>query len=272
MTKARDLANVISGSGTLNANVIPALPASKITSGTFADARLSSSSVTQHVDLTSLSADNLTSGTVPSARLSLSASDIPNLATSKITSGTFADALFAASNITQHVDLSNLNASNLTSGSIPNARVPSGAVTQHVSAVNINVGTWSPSYSNFTASTQNADYVRVGRVVTATLYFRITNYSSTDSFMQVSGLPYTSLNAGNPMGVGSMSCSPAGVHVYVPNNSTSVYFRSNRGKKALGTADFEGTLRGHDAFSLGTPSQGSDGGYNMFTVSYISAS
>ena len=62
MTKARDLANIISGSGTLNANVIPALPASKITSGTFADARLSSSSVTQHVDLTSLSASNLTSG------------------------------------------------------------------------------------------------------------------------------------------------------------------------------------------------------------------
>ena len=50
-------------------------PTSAITSGTFADARLSSSSVTQHVDLTSLSANNLTSGTVPSARLSLSASE-----------------------------------------------------------------------------------------------------------------------------------------------------------------------------------------------------
>jgi len=224
-----------------------AFPASAITSGTFANARLSSGSVTQHVDLSNLNASNLTSGTIPDARV-------------------------GSSSVNQHVDLSNLNASNLTSGSIPNARVPSGAVTQHVSAVNINVGTWSPSYSNFTASTLNADYVRVGRVVTATLYFRITNYSSTDSFMQVSGLPYTSLNAGNPMGVGSMSCSPAGVHVYVPNNSSSVYFRSNRGKKALGTADFEGTYRGHDAFSLGTTSQGSDGGYNMFTVSYISAS
>ena len=54
MSKARDLANLISG-GFTEADV-PALSASKITSGTFADARLSSSSVTQHVDLTSLSA------------------------------------------------------------------------------------------------------------------------------------------------------------------------------------------------------------------------
>ena len=106
MSKARDLANIISGSGTLNANVIPNLAASKITSGTlgadripdlatskitsgtFADARISASSVNAHVDLTSLSASNLTSGTVPSARLSLAESDVPNLSAAKITSGT----------------------------------------------------------------------------------------------------------------------------------------------------------------------------------------
>lgn len=193
MTKARDLANVISGSGTLNANVIPALPASKITSGTidnarisldaaeipalpaskitsgtFADARLSSSSVTQHVDLTSLSASNLTSGTVPSARLSLSASDVPDLATSKITSGTFADARLSASSVTQHVDLSNLNASNLTSGSIPDARVGSSAVTQHVTSISQTTGSWTPtatgSVSNgFTSAT--GKYFKIGKLV-----------------------------------------------------------------------------------------------------------
>ena len=54
--------------GSLGVDTIPDLPTSKITSGTFADARLSSSSITQHVDLTSLSADNLTSGTIPNAR------------------------------------------------------------------------------------------------------------------------------------------------------------------------------------------------------------
>lgn len=46
-----------------------AFPTSAITSGTFADARLSSSSVTQHVDLSNLNASNLTSGTIPSARV-----------------------------------------------------------------------------------------------------------------------------------------------------------------------------------------------------------
>tara|TARA_B100000965_G_scaffold152990_1_gene127205 strand:- start:16719 stop:17798 length:1080 start_codon:yes stop_codon:yes gene_type:complete len=157
MTKARDLANIISGgltaddipalpaskitSGSLSADRIPDLPTSKITSGTladaripdlatskitsgtFADARLASSNVTQHVDLTSLSASNLTSGTVPSARLSLSASDVPNLDTAKVTTGTFSDARLSSSSVTQHVDLTALSASNLTSGTVPSARL-----------------------------------------------------------------------------------------------------------------------------------------------------
>ncbi len=46
MTKARDLANIISG-GFTEAD-IPNLPASKITSGTFADARIAASNVSQH--------------------------------------------------------------------------------------------------------------------------------------------------------------------------------------------------------------------------------
>jgi len=121
MTKARDLADIISGGftasdiPTLTSNEIPNLDAAKITSGTFADARLSSSSVTQHVDLTQLSASNLTSGTVPSGRLSLGASDIPNLDSAKITSGTLDAAR-----------VPDLAASKITSGTIAAARLGSG--------------------------------------------------------------------------------------------------------------------------------------------------
>tara|TARA_B100001057_G_C22670141_1_gene879507 strand:+ start:20 stop:901 length:882 start_codon:yes stop_codon:yes gene_type:complete len=61
MSKARDLANIISGGFT--ADDIPNLDASKITSGNIATGRLG------NVDLTNLSASSLTSGTVPSARL-----------------------------------------------------------------------------------------------------------------------------------------------------------------------------------------------------------
>jgi len=112
MSKARDLANIISGSGTLNEAVIPNLAASKITSGTLGADRIPD-----------LAATKITSGTIASARLSLGDSDIPNLATSKITSGTFADARISASSVNAHVDLTSLSASNLTSGTVPSARL-----------------------------------------------------------------------------------------------------------------------------------------------------
>ena len=67
MTKARDLANIISGGFT--ADDIPSLDTAKITTGTFADARMPSTVLNSNVDLTNLSATNLTSGTVPIARL-----------------------------------------------------------------------------------------------------------------------------------------------------------------------------------------------------------
>ena len=66
MTKARDLANIISDGFT--ADDIPNLDTAKITTGTFADARMPSTVLNSNVDLTNLSATNLTSGTLPDAR------------------------------------------------------------------------------------------------------------------------------------------------------------------------------------------------------------
>ena len=116
MTKARDLANIITGgftaddipnidtakitSGTLGDARIPNLATSKITSGTFADARLPATALNSNVDLTNLSASNLTSGTVADARL-------PSTA------------------LNSNVDLTNLSATNMTSGTLPDARFPS---------------------------------------------------------------------------------------------------------------------------------------------------
>ena len=73
MTKARDLANIISGG--FDATDIPNLDTAKITSGTFVDARLPATALNSNVDLTTLSASNLTSGTVPTARLGSGTAD-----------------------------------------------------------------------------------------------------------------------------------------------------------------------------------------------------
>ena len=72
MTKARDLANIISGG--FDATDIPNLDTAKITSGTFVDARL------------------------------------PNLDTAKITTGTFADARLPATALNSNVSVPNQSA------------------------------------------------------------------------------------------------------------------------------------------------------------------
>ena len=199
-----------------------------------------------------IAANKITSGSLDAAR-------IPDLPTSKITSGTFADARLSSSSVTQHVDLSNLNASNLTSGSIPNARVASGAVTQHVSAVNVNVGSWSPSPVNFTATFYNHDYVRVGRLVHVSAYYKITGYTNTSNKAYMSGLPFTSSSSGDPQGTGYVN--GAELHnfsygCFVHSNSTAVYFRGGDGRKSLGSADYKGTLRGSDFQYMSTGYRG----------------
>ncbi len=206
-------------------------------------------------------ASAIASGTLNDAR-------IPNLATSKITSGTFDNARLSSGSVTQHVDLSNLNASNLTSGSIPNARVPSGAVTQHVSAVTNAVGSWSPGFNNFSADSVNARYVKVGRSVQASVDFRRTGNSSTDSLAYISGLPFTSYNSGYIVGMGVAS----GHHAYgssygfvgiVFYNSTSIYFRNDESNSNYSSGGADNMFRGHEFNATA---------YYTVTVNYIANS
>ena len=77
------------GGGPLVAAAIPNLDTSKITTGTFADARIAASNVTQH-----------------QASLAIAAS--------QITSGTFSDSRIAASNVTQHQGALAINSSQIT--------------------------------------------------------------------------------------------------------------------------------------------------------------
>ena len=157
MSRTRDLSKLING-----------IAADKITSGTFADARLSSSSVTQHVDLSSIDSDYI-----------------------QLRQAT--------------ADLTNLDASNLTSGTIPNARYGtptfSAANLTGVPSPGIVQGNWSPQYkygsTNITTTQSFARYMKNGRIVGVFGLHRFTgnhgqNYDYTRVY--ISNLPYTAVS------------------------------------------------------------------------------
>lgn len=201
-----------------------AFPASAITSGTFANARLSSGSVTQHVDLSNLDASNLTSGTVPDTRI-------------------------ASSSVNQHVDLSNLSASNLTSGTIPNARYGtptfSAANLTSIPAISSTptTGTWTISTSGTNPPTCGSvknvtgKYMKFGKYVHCQASFQSDSMPSQYGsyrlalwFMQ--GLPFSSYNFGTSWfaGTGGFQFGARGnsnkpAAVLIPSNSTRLYFQ-----------------------------------------------
>ena len=85
-------------SGTVVADRLADLAASKITTGTFNDARLAASNITQHVDLSNLSASNLTSGTIPDARYGTPTFDGTTVTNTgaTVSSGTWSPAISSA--------------------------------------------------------------------------------------------------------------------------------------------------------------------------------
>ena len=172
-------ASAVSG---LAASQIPSLATSKITSGTFADARIAESNITQH-----------------QAAISI--------ATSQITSGTLANARVASSNVTQHqADLTILKSqvtdfdffartavsgslmpvSNLTTLSAANIRSTAGAIFNSLTAATIQVDDID------TDGTISANNLHADNSVSATTISG-RNISATTLFGQVE----TDLNDGS---------------------------------------------------------------------------
>jgi hypothetical protein len=108
--------------------------AANVTSGTFADARIAASNVTQHQAALALTTAQITSGTFADARIA--ASNVTQhqaaleLTTAQITSGTFADARIAASNVAQHQAALAISAAQVTSGTLAVARGGTGQTTE----------------------------------------------------------------------------------------------------------------------------------------------
>ncbi len=172
-------ASAVSG---LAASQIPSLATSKITSGTFADARIAESNITQH-----------------QAAISI--------ATSQITSGTLANARVASSNVTQHqADLTILKTqvtdfdffartavsgslmpvSNLTTLSAANIRSTAGAIFNTLTASTLQVNSIELG-ANLSATNLHADNSVSATTVSA------RNISATTLFGQVE----TDLNNGS---------------------------------------------------------------------------
>ncbi len=85
--------------------------------------------------LTNINGGNISTGTIPDARIASSSitqhqSNI-DIVTSQVTSGTFADARIASSSITQHQSNIDIVTSQVTSGTFADARISSSSITQH---------------------------------------------------------------------------------------------------------------------------------------------
>ena len=226
MSRTRDVSKLING-----------IAADKITSGTFADARLSSSSVTQHVDLSSIDSDYI-----------------------QLRQAT--------------ADLTNLNASNLTSGTIPNARY--GTPTFNGSnltnmSVSSSTGSFTLGHSHVSLSVNSARYIKIGRICTVHFYGYNTSTAGSggDVMTYFTGLPFTSWNSGNVVGGGNMSYrhrygTVGGWNIVITNNSTRMYIRYDGADDNISTGDSQEMMKKED--------WGSSNKYFVATATYITAS
>jgi hypothetical protein len=163
--------------GEITASDIPSLATSKITSGTFANARIAESNVTQHQSALSIAATQITG--------EFDSPHIPKLSTEDITTGTFADARIAASNVTQHQAALSIGASQLTgtldspripklstgditTGTFADARIAESNVTQHKAAAFASAAlTGTPTAPTASAGTNTTQIATTAYTTTA---------------------------------------------------------------------------------------------------------
>lgn len=126
------------------------IDASQVISGTFVDARISESSVTQHEAALEIDAGLQLINTLADARVAQSNVTQHQaallLAASQINSGTFADARIAQSNVTQHEGALDIDASMQLSNQVPVANGGTGLATLTAAALMIGNGTSSPTF------------------------------------------------------------------------------------------------------------------------------
>jgi hypothetical protein len=118
----------------ISSSYIGNLPASKITSGTIADGRISASSITQHqaqINGVGTISTGVWQGTA------IANDYIADIPTSKIQSGAWADSRISASSVTQHQGSLSIATSQLT-GTFGDASISESSVTQHQAALAIN--------------------------------------------------------------------------------------------------------------------------------------
>tara|TARA_Y100001963_G_scaffold115087_1_gene159721 strand:- start:7652 stop:13846 length:6195 start_codon:yes stop_codon:yes gene_type:complete len=172
-------------SGTLADARIPNLATSKITSGTFDNARIAAGNVTQHVTKSLIDGLDITEvGTIDSGvwnGTAVANAYVADLPTSKITSGTFADARISSGSVTQHITKTYVDGLDITELGTVDSGVWNGTAVANAYVADL------PT-SKITSGTF-AD----GRIASASTWNTVT---SKTTFFNQAGIP-TSLAAGD---------------------------------------------------------------------------